>query len=194
MDTSWSDFAINPREHYWRFCPCILLFNGVAMSNRSLSCLDTRRLLRLMSCRTYLPRQLFKSPRRQMYHFRRSVFIPRKQNCCTIHFSSLLTPPATFLGLLVTLWVYKSLMLVIFQNKIIYMPSVPPFSRSEKIEDYAALCRPVGWREERIRAVDGTQLLLAIGELDQTTKELSPATRGVVGERRKRVVILYFQG
>lgn len=84
-------------------------------------------------------------------------------------------------------------MLVVFQNKIIYMPSVPPFSRSEKIEDYAALCRPVVWREERIKAADGTKLALAVGEIPNMGKGPDVGMSKEVGKRR-RVVILYFQG
>ena len=34
---------------------------------------------------------------------------------------AILTPPAVFGGLLITLWAYKCMMMVIFQNKIIYM-------------------------------------------------------------------------
>ena len=85
-------------------------------------------------------------------------------------------------------------MLVLFQNKIIYMPSVPPFSRSEKIVDYAAGCRPVVWREERIRAADGTKLAVAVGETPKKVQvEEVRASRQVV-KRRSRVVIVYFQG
>ena len=84
-------------------------------------------------------------------------------------------------------------MLVVFQNKIIYMPSVPPFSRSEKIEDYAASCRGVVWRQEKTRAADGTRLALAVGEIPHTERE-----RDLKGEKarenRRRVVIVYFQG
>lgn len=42
----------------------------------------------------------------------------------SVHLSALLTSPVVFLGLLVTLWTHKSLMLVVFQSKIIDMPSV----------------------------------------------------------------------
>jgi hypothetical protein len=35
--------------------------------------------------------------------------------------TAILTPPAVFGGLLVTLWAYKCIMMVVFQNKIIYM-------------------------------------------------------------------------
>ncbi|KAG6999644.1 hypothetical protein G7Y79_00033g068320 [Physcia stellaris] len=102
---------------------------------------------------------------------------------------------SVFLGLLVTLWAYKSLMLVVFQNKIIYMPSVPPFSRSEKIEDYAASCRPVVWREERIKAADGTKLALAVGEIPrEMSKQDEDESKVLVHGRRRRVVVVYFQG
>ena len=84
-------------------------------------------------------------------------------------------------------------MLVVFQNKIIYMPSVPPFSRSEKIEDYAASCRPVVWKQEKIRAADGTKIVLAVGEISQTKRE-GDSKREKVREKRRRIVIVYFQG
>ena len=85
-------------------------------------------------------------------------------------------------------------MLVVFQNRIIYMPSVPPFSRSEKIEDHAAGCRPVVWKEARIRAADGTKLTLAVGEIPEMVQDPVSATGQLVGAKRKRVVIVYFQG
>ena len=79
-------------------------------------------------------------------------------------------------------------MMIVFQNQIIYMPSIPPFSRSEKITDYEALCKPVRWREERIKSADGIEVALAVGsvplEVDVTGK----------GEGRKNIVVLYFQG
>ena len=64
---------------------------------------------------------------------------------------------------------------------------MPPFSRSEKIEDYASQCRGVKWREERIRAKDGVELAIAVGGLGKDSE------RGV-REGGKRVLILYFQG
>jgi uncharacterized protein len=94
-----------------------------------------------------------------------------------------LLPPVVFGGLLVTLWTYKCMMMVIFQNKIIYMPSVPPFSRSEKVEDYAAQCRPVEWVEHDLKAADGTKLKLLEGSSSIVSTESS-----------KRVVLVYFQG
>lgn len=73
-------------------------------------------------------------------------------------------------------------MMVIFQNKIIYMPSVPPFSRSEKVSDYSNQCRPVVWKEHDLKAADGTALKLLEGSVDLAVKA------------RKRVIVLYFQG
>ncbi|KAL1957339.1 hypothetical protein VTO42DRAFT_6128 [Malbranchea cinnamomea] len=75
-------------------------------------------------------------------------------------------------------------MMVIFQNKIIYMPSMPPFSRSEKIEDYARLCGAVRWEERRIRAEDGVEIALCVGSIPRENDD----------GRRKHVVVLYFQG
>ena len=84
-------------------------------------------------------------------------------------------------------------MLVMFQNKIIYMPSVPPFSRSEQIEAYALGCRPVVWRETRIRAADGTKLTLAVGEMTEVMGEPASATGQSRTAKRKRVIVMYFQ-
>lgn len=71
-------------------------------------------------------------------------------------------------------------MLILFQNRIIYMPSMPPFSRSEKIADYTSSFRDLWWREERVRSADGVEVALVVGDF-------------VAGEG-KDVVILYFQG
>jgi hypothetical protein len=96
----------------------------------------------------------------------------------------ILVPPTVFGGLLVTLWAYKSLMMVVFQNKIIYMPSVPPFSRSEKIGDYAAQCKPVTWMDRELRAADGTVIKLVEGTIDLPKKL----------EITEDIVVVYFQG
>lgn len=80
-------------------------------------------------------------------------------------------------------------MLVIFQNKIIYMPGLPPNARSEKIEDYASRCAGIAWREERIRAADGKDLALCVANVEAG----QGAGREVQGVD-KHFYILYFQG
>lgn len=72
--------------------------------------------------------------------------------------------------------------MIVFQNKIIYMPSVPPFSRPDKLTDYANRCRPVAWKELDRRAADGTALKLLEGGVDLAAKH------------RQRVTVLSFQG
>ncbi|OCT47736.1 putative alpha/beta superfamily hydrolase [Cladophialophora carrionii] len=74
--------------------------------------------------------------------------------------------------------------MVIFQNKIIYMPSVPPFSRSERVDDYAAQCRPVEWVERDLTAADGTALKLLEGSI----------VASVDSDVTEHVVVIYFQG
>lgn len=74
------------------------------------------------------------------------------------------------------------MMMIIFQNKIIYMPSVPPFSRSEKISDYASQCKPVDWVEHDLKASDGTALKI----LEGSVKREATADR--------QTIVLYFQG
>ena len=83
-----------------------------------------------------------------------------------------------------TLWTYKCMMMIIFQNKIIYMPSIPPFSRSEKVSDYATQCRPVVWKEHAVKASDGVAIKLLEG-----TAEMAGSSN-----RAGHVVVLYFQG
>lgn len=110
-----------------------------------------------------------------------------------LHLPTPLAPPLIFTALLIALWSYKCVMLVLFQNRIIYMPSMPPFSRSERIADYTPQCRPVVWREERISAEDGTGLAIAVGEVAVRGEGKGDAPASERGEGR-RVVICYFQG
>ncbi|KAK6949285.1 hypothetical protein Daesc_009359 [Daldinia eschscholtzii] len=46
------------------------------------------------------------------------------------------------------------------------MPGLPPNARWEKIEDHASRCAGIKWREERIRAADGTDLALCITDME----------------------------
>ena len=109
----------------------------------------------------------------------------RHRNYATSTISSILLPPAVYVGLLGTLWLYKCCMMVLFQNKIIYMPSIPPFSRREEIISYKAACRPVAWEERRIESEDGTELALCVGQIPTDTP---------VGSLGRQVILLYFQG
>lgn len=79
-------------------------------------------------------------------------------------------------------------MMVIFQNKIIYMPGLPPNARREKIEDYKNQCGGIVWREEKIKSLDGTPISLCVASVENSvnTSSVSPVLR--------TVYILYFQG
>jgi fermentation-respiration switch protein FrsA (DUF1100 family) len=76
--------------------------------------------------------------------------------------------------------------MVLFQNKIIYMPSLPPGSRREKLEDYSKTWAGVSWEETKIKSLDGTKLSVAVAH-----PETSPAAAQV---KRRNIVVLYFQG
>ncbi|KAI0837175.1 alpha/beta-hydrolase [Hypoxylon sp. FL0890] len=103
------------------------------------------------------------------------------------HVEGLMLAPVIFSGLFVALWTWKCFMMVTFQNKIIYMPGLPPNARWEKIQNYASRCAGVQWREERVRAADGTDLALCVTDVD-----LGPsATSGLPDVA---FYILYFQG
>ena len=97
---------------------------------------------------------------------------------------TILFPPLLFVGLVMALWLQKCVMLVIFQSKLIYMPSMPPFSRSEKLENYERICKPAVWEEQSIKSLDGTRIALCIGRLENTA----------VRHAKRRIVVLYFQG
>lgn len=80
-------------------------------------------------------------------------------------------------------------MTVLFQDKVIYMPYMPPFARREKIEDYAAVCKPVTWEHLHIKSMDGTKIALCVGQC-------IPIEDGATQSKKakKKVVICYFQG
>ncbi|KAH7027599.1 Alpha/Beta hydrolase protein [Microdochium trichocladiopsis] len=96
--------------------------------------------------------------------------------------------PVVFAGLFVALWTWKCCMLVLFQNKIIFMPGMPPNSRWETIADYSARCAGIKWREERVRAADGTDLALCVA--DVSLGSLAASNRPPT----THFYILYFQG
>lgn len=103
--------------------------------------------------------------------------------------------PLIFTALMMTLWAYKCLMMVLFQNKIIYMPGMPPFARGEKISDYAS--RGIDWKEDRIKSSDGVDLTLLIGEMSKLgmgSEQRNKVARDFSHRKIKEVLILYFQG
>lgn len=83
--------------------------------------------------------------------------------------------------------------MIVFQNKIIYMPGLPPNARRERIQDYSRQCGGVVWEEKRTRAADGTDLALCIASVESTgpkpSTSLGPSASDVLP-----VYILYFQG
>lgn len=103
--------------------------------------------------------------------------------------------PVVFSGLFVALWTWKCCMMVVFQNKIIYMPGMPPNARWERIDDYAARCAGVRWREERVRAADGTNLALCVTDVDigRPPRQQKPGDAEVRGPV-PHFYVLYFQG
>lgn len=97
--------------------------------------------------------------------------------------------PSVFVGLLLGHWIHKCFLMVLFQNKIIYMPSLPPGSRREKLQDYAKSWGSVAWEENKIKSLDGTKLTLAIAQLKEEHRPARSAEK-----QCKRRIILYFQG
>ncbi|KAI0446451.1 Alpha/Beta hydrolase protein [Xylaria telfairii] len=104
-----------------------------------------------------------------------------------LHMEGLALAPVVYGGLFVTLWTWKCFMMIVFQNKIIYMPGLPPNCRWEKIHDYKNRLAGINWREERVRAADRTDLALCVADVQLGAESdlHSPETA---------FYILYFQG
>lgn len=98
----------------------------------------------------------------------------------TDNLPTVLVPPTVFILLLLTLWTYKCVMTVVFQDKIIYMPYI---GRSETMEKYAPDCKPVEWEQKNIKSLDGTRIALCVGSLPPKEPRAS-----------RHIVICYFQG
>ncbi|CRK33252.1 hypothetical protein BN1723_003934 [Verticillium longisporum] len=103
-------------------------------------------------------------------------------------------PPLMFVGLLGSLWVWKCMMMVVFQNKIIYMPGLPPNARRERIEDYARQCGDISWQARRIRAADGTDLAVCMTDVACDGSKAGASSLAAGRGLATPVYILYFQG
>lgn len=106
--------------------------------------------------------------------------------------SPFLLAPGLFIGLVLAHWFHKCLLMVLFQNKIIYMPSLPPGSRREVLNNYTKTWGPVTWREQHIKSLDGTDVALCIGELRSEGANDPPSA--MKNSKREQAVLLYFQG
>jgi len=95
-------------------------------------------------------------------------------------------------------------MLVLFQRRIVYLPSVPPGTRDESLEDEErttardASLSGLDWRQVRIKSMVPTRWLRRPVELRGIEMSWSgPATTAAARDatqRRPRVVIVYLQG
>ncbi|GAA6057388.1 hypothetical protein JCM3770_000739 [Rhodotorula araucariae] len=114
-------------------------------------------------------------------------------------------PPWLFLlqvvlGLPAALWIYKCLMLVLFQRRIIYLPSVPPGSRNESLAGgerapaVDASLNGLDWREVRVQSAVPTRWLRRPVELRGIEMSWSGARSRDVKEVRDKVVVVYLQG
>ncbi len=74
--------------------------------------------------------------------------------------------------------------MVLFQNRIIYMPGIPLGARKEQISDYKGLLRGIRWTKESLHTSDGKTLAATKAEVR------SQATN----KREKHIVVIYFQG
>lgn len=73
--------------------------------------------------------------------------------------------------------------MVLLENKFIYLPSSPATSRSAKIADYEKKCCGIEWHEESILSRDGTRLALCVGH-----------NVNYAGSEAPHILMLYLQG
>ncbi|CCF32750.1 hypothetical protein CH063_00860 [Colletotrichum higginsianum] len=109
---------------------------------------------------------------------------------------ALYLPPLFFAGLLIALWTQKCIAMVLFQNKIIYMPGLPPNARRERIQDYAKQCWGMQWEEKRTQAADGTNLALCVASATSTGGKKTTSRDDADDDTLSMpaVYVLYFQG
>ncbi|GAA5937979.1 hypothetical protein JCM3775_002413 [Rhodotorula graminis] len=118
-------------------------------------------------------------------------------------------PPWLFLaevlvGLPAALWAYKCLMLVVFQRRIIYLPSVPPGTRDESLDDGErtsardASLGGLAWRQVSVRSDEPTRWLRRPVELrgvEMSWNEgAGSVTAATATARRQKIVVVYLQG
>ncbi|GKZ33782.1 hypothetical protein AbraIFM66950_003819 [Aspergillus brasiliensis] len=80
------------------------------------------------------------------------------------------------------------------QEKLLYLTWLPPFSRSEKISDYEAQCKPVRWQTHQIRSRDGTKLSICEGRIPVKATSSGSIQQTKHQTKKQLVVICYFQG
>ena len=93
----------------------------------------------------------------------------------TLH--TALWPPLVFGELLLALWAYKvdtlscglillqCLMLIIFQNKLIYLPYIPVGARKETIQEYRTQLLGFDWTTSEVRTPDGKSLSTCVAKI-----------------------------
>ncbi|GAA6005396.1 hypothetical protein JCM10207_002967 [Rhodosporidiobolus poonsookiae] len=102
-------------------------------------------------------------------------------------------------GLPTALWAYKCLLLVLFQRRIIYLPSVPPGTRDESLADGErtpardASLAGMRWREVRVESGVGTRWTGRRVELRGIEVEWAEKEKERERER-PHVVVVYLQG
>ncbi|KZS93417.1 alpha/beta-hydrolase, partial [Sistotremastrum niveocremeum HHB9708] len=89
----------------------------------------------------------------------------------------------TFVGLPLSLWIYKCMMMVLFQRKIIYMAYVPPGARDEDLDLNDPILR--GVRCEVVQIPTGPKSSIAGIAFESSGSQISS---------NPPLVIIYFQG
>lgn len=86
-------------------------------------------------------------------------------------------------------------MMIIFQNKLIYLPYIPYGARKETIQDYTLHLLGVDWTTTEVKTQDGKKLSTCVTEI----RLANPHAETLLTLLRKKVeaqqvMIVYFQG
>lgn len=113
--------------------------------------------------------------------------------------SQLLQVPLIFTGLLLALWTWKSLVLIVFQHKIIFMPYL---GRHTELSEFPTVAG-VSWHRRDLKTNDGVTLALCQSDMtdlrrppglsssktENDTREMSQRR-----SRKERINVIYLQG
>jgi hypothetical protein len=80
-----------------------------------------------------------------------------------------------------------------FSSRTELSTELPPFSRSEKVADYEAECRPIQCSEDTIRSMDGIKINLLLGVHSTPQAEPCGGRKIEKTKKEKHCVILCFR-
>jgi hypothetical protein len=85
-------------------------------------------------------------------------------------------------------------MLILLQNKLIYLPYIPFGARKETIEAYKPQLLGFGWATSDIRTRDGKKLTACVEEIRLDPAGDNSTNAHSKSELNTKTILVYFQG